>query len=165
MLCDLIKHKHGYALFIYSSDTTVNGTVRLVDGRNMKEGRVQMYYNGKWHSICSDPIILRHKALLCWWFYTCVRLGEQQSSDILMVIVVMKSTKVQTLGAYMKYVYTSMRLLYAIFLQNLKHISAMVIEFRFFNWIPKKKEKNMDNLWKLLLHIILHTYYIKLNFL
>ena len=54
MLCDLIKHKHEYALFIYSSDTTVNGTVRLVDGRNTKEGRVQMYYNGKWHSICSD---------------------------------------------------------------------------------------------------------------
>lgn len=54
MLCDLIKHKHGYALFIYSSDTTADGTVRLVDGRDKKEGRVQMYYNEKWHSICSD---------------------------------------------------------------------------------------------------------------
>ena len=32
----------------------MDGTVRLVGGHNVKEGRVQVCYNGKWHSICSD---------------------------------------------------------------------------------------------------------------
>ena len=37
-------------------------------------------------------------------------------------------------------------------MQNLKCVGATVIEFRFFNQIKKKKkEKNMDNLGKLLL--------------
>ena len=32
-----------------------------------------------------------------------------------------------------------------IFMQNVEFVGATVIEFRFFNQIKKKKEKNMDN--------------------
>ena len=32
----------------------MNGAVHLVGGHDLKEGRVQMCYNGEWHSICSD---------------------------------------------------------------------------------------------------------------
>ena len=42
--------------------------------------------------------------------------------------------------------------------KNSKYVGAMVIEFRLFNQIPKKKkekkEKNIKNLWKLLLQNI-----------
>ena len=32
----------------------MDGTVQLVGGHNMKEGRVHICYNGEWHTICSD---------------------------------------------------------------------------------------------------------------
>ena len=32
----------------------MDGIVRLVGGHNVKEGRIQVCYNGEWHSICSD---------------------------------------------------------------------------------------------------------------
>ena len=38
----------------YSDTACVNGTVHLVGGHNVKEGRVQVCYNREWHSICSD---------------------------------------------------------------------------------------------------------------
>ena len=42
-------------IFIFHSDTTcIDDTVRLVGGRHVKEGMVEMCYNGQWHSICSD---------------------------------------------------------------------------------------------------------------
>ena len=42
-------------MIIFCSDTAcVNDTLRLVGGQNAKEGRVQVCYNGEWHSICSD---------------------------------------------------------------------------------------------------------------
>ena len=42
-------------VIIYCLDTTcVNDTLRLVGGHDLKEGRVQVCYNGEWHSICSD---------------------------------------------------------------------------------------------------------------
>ena len=49
-----------------------------------------------------------------------------------------------------------------IFLQNVKYVGAIDTEFHFFNWIPKKKEKNVAILWLLRLWI-LHTYYITLH--
>ena len=36
-------------------DTTcMEGTVHLVGGHNVKEGRIQICYNGEWHSVCGD---------------------------------------------------------------------------------------------------------------
>ena len=32
----------------------MDGRVLLVDGHNLKEGRVQLCHNGEWHSICAD---------------------------------------------------------------------------------------------------------------
>ena len=32
----------------------VEGAVRLVDGPTMREGRVEMCYSEKWHSVCGD---------------------------------------------------------------------------------------------------------------
>lgn len=32
----------------------MEGTVRLIYGHNMKEGRIQLCYNGEWHSVCGD---------------------------------------------------------------------------------------------------------------
>ena len=38
----------------YADTTCVGGAVRLVGGPTMREGRVQMCYSGKWHSVCGD---------------------------------------------------------------------------------------------------------------
>ena len=32
----------------------MEGTVHLVGGHNVKEGRVKICYNGEWHSVCGD---------------------------------------------------------------------------------------------------------------
>ena len=41
-------------IYFHSDTTCMNGTVRLVGGLNVKQGRVHICYDGQWHSICSD---------------------------------------------------------------------------------------------------------------
>ena len=35
-------------------DTIMNGTLRLTDGLSQYEGRVEIYWDSEWKSICSD---------------------------------------------------------------------------------------------------------------
>ena len=39
---------------LFLDTTCMEGTVHLVGGHNVKEGRVQICYNGEWHSVCGD---------------------------------------------------------------------------------------------------------------
>ena len=41
-------------VLIYYVDTISNGEIRLVDGLSQYEGRVQMWWNSEWMTICSD---------------------------------------------------------------------------------------------------------------
>ena len=39
---------------LHADTSCVEGTVHLVGGNSMKEGRVQVCYLGEWHSVCGD---------------------------------------------------------------------------------------------------------------
>ena len=40
-------------------------TVRLVDGSSYNEGRVEVYYNGRWSTLCNDGWDDRYASLVC----------------------------------------------------------------------------------------------------
>lgn len=40
--------------YVYTDTKCVEGTLYLVDGRNMKEGIVLMCSNGEWYTVCGD---------------------------------------------------------------------------------------------------------------
>ena len=40
-------------------------TVRLVDGNSYNEGRVEVYYNGRWGTVCNDGWNDRYASLVC----------------------------------------------------------------------------------------------------
>ena len=48
--CSIAMQNHNSCL----DQTCVEGTLRLVGGPTIREGRVQMCYNGEWHSVCGD---------------------------------------------------------------------------------------------------------------
>nr|6H8M_A Chain A, Neurotrypsin [Mus musculus]6H8M_B Chain B, Neurotrypsin [Mus musculus] len=39
--------------------------IRLVDGENKKEGRVEVFVNGQWGTICDDGWTDKHAAVIC----------------------------------------------------------------------------------------------------
>ena len=40
-------------------------TVRLVDGSSYNEGRVEVYYNGRWGTVCNDGWTDKYASLVC----------------------------------------------------------------------------------------------------
>ena len=42
-----------------------NGTVRLVDGDHAHEGRVEVFVNGKWGTVCDDNWDMADGAVVC----------------------------------------------------------------------------------------------------
>ena len=49
--------------FIYV--TTDEGAIRLVNGNNTSEGRVEIYLQGQWGSICDDQWDIREATVVC----------------------------------------------------------------------------------------------------
>ena len=42
-----------------------NGTVRLVNGRSLNEGRVEIYLFGRWNTVCDDTWNSREAGVVC----------------------------------------------------------------------------------------------------
>ena len=51
-------------------------TVRLVDGGSYNEGRVEVYYNGRWGTVCNDGWNDNYASLVC------VQLGFGSSGEL-----------------------------------------------------------------------------------
>ena len=53
--------------FIQTQDapTYPDGSIRLVGGRNSAEGNVEVYYKGRWGSICDDEWDIREAYIVC----------------------------------------------------------------------------------------------------
>lgn len=52
---------------VQSQDTPVypDGSIRLVGGRNPTEGNVEVFYRGRWGSICDDEWDIREAYIVC----------------------------------------------------------------------------------------------------
>lgn len=48
-----------------SSPTYPDGSIRLVGGRNPTEGNVEVFYKGRWGSICDDEWDIREAYIVC----------------------------------------------------------------------------------------------------
>ena len=43
----------------------MNSTVRLVGGSSYNEGRVEVYYNGRWGTVCNDGWNDKYASMVC----------------------------------------------------------------------------------------------------
>ena len=50
---------------IISGTTCEEDDIRLVGGYSVKEGRVQVCYNGTWHSVCADRWSDKEASVVC----------------------------------------------------------------------------------------------------
>ena len=50
---------------IHLSDSPYPGMIRLVDGDFVTEGRVEVYCNGKWGTVCSSGVGLQEADTIC----------------------------------------------------------------------------------------------------
>ena len=60
-----IKDLHVYQPLFFSPEPIAPGTIRLVDGANEAEGRVEVYYDFKWGAICDDDWDYREAHVVC----------------------------------------------------------------------------------------------------
>ena len=50
---------------LHTGQTCTQGDVRLVDGNNIYEGRVELCYNNQWGTVCDDSFGRPDSAVVC----------------------------------------------------------------------------------------------------